>query len=230
LKYLYSAIYDGGYPFDSLLHSDGEVVSVTDPADMTSYDSALVVWGGADISPKLYNHPTSEQCFPYATRRDEVEWALIKEAISMEIPIIGVCRGAQMLCAAAGGYLLQDVHYHAGVGHSVHTKDGHTFYVNSVHHQMMVPEGTEHDLIAWASKNVGAPYIYRDNKAFQPPEGWKEPEFVYFPKIDGYAVQWHPEMMDLQSEATNYIFDFFRKRQDERRKNRVWAVGTDVEN
>ena len=228
MKYLYSAVFEGGYPFDSLLHADGEVIPVLDPSDMLSYDAALLVWGGADISPTLYKHPTSERCFPYSARRDAIEWALIQEAISMELPIIGICRGAQMLCAAAGGYLLQDVHCHAGVGHSVNTKDGHTFHVNSIHHQMMVPEGTEHELIAWSSKNVGAPYIYRDDKLFQPPEDWKEPEFIYFPKIDGYAVQWHPEMMDLQSEATNYIFDFFRKKQEERRKDRVWAIGTAV--
>jgi gamma-glutamyl-gamma-aminobutyrate hydrolase PuuD len=175
------------------------VVPVTQPEEMTEFDSALVIWGGADISPELYNHPTSRRTSAYAKRRDEVEWALIQEAISMELPIIGVCRGAQMLCAAAGGYLLQDVRNHAGPHHAVYTADGKEFYTNSIHHQMMVPNDVEHEMVAWTKSSIGAPYLYKDDKTFEPgPEmEWVEPEFVYFSKIDGYAIQWHPEAMGL---------------------------------
>lgn len=220
---LYSAIYGDDYPFRSLA-GGRDVQAVIHPADMLSFDSALIIWGGSDISPELYKHPMSSRCAPYAGRRDQVEWTLLHEAINMDIPIIGVCRGAQMLCAAAGGFLIQDVNGHAGPSHKVKTYDGKEFKTNSLHHQMMVPYGTEHELIAWSETNVGASYIYRDDKLFKPIEYgyndtdnvWREPEFIYFPKINGYAIQWHPEMMNEDCEATKYILEFIKDREAKR--------------
>lgn len=193
---------------------------------MTEFDSALVVWGGADIHPSLYKHPMSRRCQPYAGRRDHVEWGLMKEAVEMEIPIFGVCRGAQMLCALAGGFLLQDVQGHAGPNHEVVTSDGQSFKTNSIHHQMMMPGKSNHEVVGWAKNTVGAPYIYRDDKVYKPdPEKFQENEFLYFPELDGYAIQWHPESMELQSQATQYILNYFRKKQQPLRKKRFWAVG-----
>jgi carbamoylphosphate synthase small subunit len=219
---LYSAIYgEDGYPFHDLAE---KVVPVTHPEEMTEFDSALVIWGGADISPDFYSHEMSRRCAPYAGRRDQVEWQLLQEAIEMEIPIIGICRGAQMVCAAAGGFLIQDVEGHAGYDHHVVTQEGLILKVNSLHHQMMVPApqnpgdpAVEYELVAWAIKNQGEPYIYRDDRIFKPEkygfEHWKEPEFLYFPKIDAYAVQWHPEMMFPEAEATKYIINYFNEKQ-----------------
>lgn len=236
MNILYSAVFGDGYPFQTLT-STGKVQPVTHPADMLSFDSALVIWGGADISPEFYKHPMSRRCAPYSGRRDAVEWDLLQEAINMDIPIIGVCRGAQMLCAAAGGFLIQDVNNHAGPNHNVVTHDGRKFKVNSIHHQMMVPYGTEHELVGWAESNIGAPYIYRDDKLFNPENYdysfeagaknlWREPEFVYFPKINGYAIQWHPEGMDSDCEATQYILDFIKKKEAERTRVAVIAHGS----
>lgn len=235
MKTLYSAVYNDGFPFQTLLTDPKNVAQATHPADMLEFDSALVVWGGADISPDLYGHPTSRRCAPYASRRDQIEWELMAEAIEMEIPIIGVCRGAQMLCAAAGGFLIQDMNNHAGYGHDVLTHDGHKLGVNSIHHQMMVPFGVPHEMVAWAATNIGEPYIYRDDKLFKPEEygyteknPWREPEFVYFPDINGYAIQWHPEMMRENSPATVYVLDYIKKK-EAARTNRVWAIGKKVE-
>ncbi len=222
MKTLYSAVYDGVYPFEKLV--DGEVNQqvVTDPAEMMSFNAALILWGGADISPSLYNHPTSRRCYPGSTRRDFVEWNLLKEAIEMGIPIIGVCRGAQMLCAAAGGYLLQDVNNHAGPGHNVETWDGKKFRTNSIHHQMMAGlDKVNHRLLAWAEKNVGAPYTYMNDQMYVPSMGWKEPEFVYFPDIRGFAIQWHPEMMVHDCAATEYVIDYIKKTISEESKTRA---------
>lgn len=233
MNVLYSAVYDGGYPFESLAR---HVETVIDPTDMLDFHSALIVWGGSDISPEFYGHKMSRRCAPYAGRRDRVEWALMQEAIDMEIPIIGVCRGAQMLCAKAGGFLIQDMNNHAGPDHFVETIDGKEFKVNSLHHQMMVPYGVNHELIAWSKKNVGAPYIFRDDKLFKPAEygysddnnPWREPEFIYFPEINGYAIQWHPEMMANNVEATQYIIEFIKSK-EAKRTNRTWATGAPVD-
>lgn len=208
---LYSALYhDSGYPFDALAD---KVATARQPEDLKSLDSALVVWGGADINPAYYRHPLHRTTYP-GGMRDRLEWALMNAAKDKGIPIIGVCRGAQMLCALAGGWLIQDVGGHAGPRHDVTTHDGQTFQVNSLHHQMMAGLGTvEHELVAWREGREGAPYGYMDNRIYVPPAEFKEPEFVYFPRVYGYAVQWHPEMMGRDSDATRYVLDYIKQKE-----------------
>lgn len=221
MEKLYSAYYDcDGYPFHSLAK---QTVGVADPSQMVEKNSALVIWGGSDINPSLYGHPESTHTYP-GGRRDFVEWALMKQAIAMEIPIIGICRGAQMLCAGAGGYLIQDVLNH-GQTHLVKTINGDEIKVNSLHHQMMFPYAVDHKLLAWCeeprsirtvqSTNEGGEvvidktphYIYNGDEQLIPDANFKEPEMVYFPKIKGLAIQWHPEMMTENAAATQFIFD-----------------------
>jgi gamma-glutamyl-gamma-aminobutyrate hydrolase PuuD len=203
IKILYSALYGGGYPFDSLCET---TVTVKKPEDITDPDSILVIWGGSDINPDLYNHPHSRTTGPSASR-DVAEWALLNRAVELGIPTIGVCRGAQMLCARAGGFLIQDVSNHAGSLHKVLTHTDDEVTVNSIHHQMLAGlEKVPHELLAWCDTPRSPKYIYRDDKDYVPPEGFKEPELVWFPKIKGFAIQWHPEGMNIHSEATNFVF------------------------
>jgi putative glutamine amidotransferase len=210
MNVLYSAIYGGSCaPFDALVDN---VEVVNKPHELTDTSSVLIIWGGADINPDLYGHPTHSTTYPGGAR-DRVEWALLKQAVSLGIPIIGVCRGAQMLCAAAGGFLIQDVEGHHG-NHLVHTHDGKSFKVNSIHHQMMAGlEKVDHELLAWADESVneGKYYGYKDDLLYQASKDFKEPEFVYFPSIRGFAIQWHPEMMKNNSEATMYILNYIQE-------------------
>ena len=65
MKVLYSGVYaDDGYPFNSLLDSDGIVVTATKPDDLNNNDSALVIWGGADINPQYDKHPMHSTTHP----------------------------------------------------------------------------------------------------------------------------------------------------------------------
>lgn len=223
MKFLYSALYhDDGYPFNAL--TEQQTVVVHAPEELEEADSALVIWGGGDINPAYYNHPVHRTTYA-SKQRDPQEWALLQRAIERGIPIIGVCRGAQMLCAAAGGFLIQNVHNHGGY-HLVHTIDGDVLRVNSIHHQMMAGfEHLEHELVAWrpmergmdgSITHAGLPYGYRDNQTYVPPINWREPEFVYFPKINGYAIQWHPEAMDIESAATKYILNYIKQKETTR--------------
>lgn len=138
-KIIYSAGYGSSYPFASL---GAKVEGIDSFMEMTEPSSVLIIWGGSDINPALYNHAICHQTYP-GGMRDNQEWDMLHRAIDMDIPIIGICRGAQMLCAAAGGYLIQHVTGHGGT-HIVKTFNGQTFPTNSIHHQMMaVPEGVD---------------------------------------------------------------------------------------
>lgn len=206
--HLYTALWGDGYPFNTLFESESVAI---EPSDLTDVNSVLLVWGGEDIDPSLYGHPKSIHTYS-GGKRDDLEWKLMKQAVSKGIPIIGICRGAQMLCALAGGYLLQDIHNHAGSGHSIQTSSGEKFYVNSLHHQMMVPLMTDHELLAWSESNLSNGYVYKNDIQWIPPEGWREPELVYFRKIKGLAIQWHPEMMGITHPTQKYLFNIVKEK------------------
>ncbi len=223
MKLIYSGMYnDRCHPFNVLAEN---VEVAMKPDDIREGDSALVIWGGADIHPEYYNHPKHPTTHP-GGYRDRAEWGLMQRAIEKGLPIFGVCRGAQMLCAAAGGWLLQDVQHHLG-HHEVVTNTGGTFEVNSIHHQMMNwDQNVDAELVCWREGRSGAPYGYRDDQEWSPPNKWKEPEFVYFPKIHGYAIQWHPEGMGISSEATQFVLDFIRTKEKARGEYAEVTVST----
>lgn len=78
-------------------------------ADYLDRVDALVLSGGADIDPRLYNeerHPTVTSVFP---ERDAFELALCREALRRDMPTLAICRGHQLLNVATGGTLFQDI-------------------------------------------------------------------------------------------------------------------------
>lgn len=160
---------------------------------------ALVIWGGEDISPSIYHDTVDRHTYAPAqpSRRDVVEISACEAAIARGIPIIGVCRGAQLVCALAGGRLIQHVNGHGG-SHMMETNDGQSIRTTSVHHQMMYPFEVEHVLLAWASPSrsnvyeVGTSTIGKDDIDM---EGKPEPEVVWFPGIKALAIQGHPEFV-----------------------------------
>lgn len=201
---LVSAVYGSHYPFHNI-EKFNEFVASDDPADLREGD-CLLVWGGSDIHPSLYGRSLSRFSGASSSgpsQRDLVEWHLMLRAKELSLPIIGICRGAQMLCALAGGTLLQHVNGHGG-DHMVVTRDGKEFQVNSLHHQMMYPTGTEHNIVAW-SKHIRSDVHYDVD---EPVPVDLEPEFIHFPSVKGFAVQWHPEMMNENSGATQYVNHF----------------------
>ena len=161
----------------------------------------LVLWGGEDISPALYHQePVHAHAGKVPSHRDKVEWNLLHAAVKEGIPILGICRGAQMLCAAGGGALYQHVENH-GTQHILHTTDGKEFMANSCHHQMMIP--TE-DMQVLAVTPCRSPKKWMDQS--DPIISTEdEPEVVYFPKMKAIGVQGHPEWMSYESVFVKWI-------------------------
>jgi gamma-glutamyl-gamma-aminobutyrate hydrolase PuuD len=207
MKRLVSALYDTFHPFDQLPFIS-ECVTVSQPEELTA-DDILIVHGGSDISPSLYGKRRSSKTWATnePSNRDRMEWALMNRAKELGVPILGICRGAQLLCAMAGGFLIQHVEGHSG-GHLIETKDGDEFLVNSIHHQMMQPQGTVHEMLAWTKTRRSNVYYDEDTEVNVD----IEPEAVYFNDIKGFAFQWHPEMMSGSSGATQYILNYIQEK------------------
>lgn len=197
--------------FGSVWYDDdhfGKSRSIRDIEDLKTVD-AVVLWGGEDISPKIYKQ---QAVHAYAdnelSMRDKYEVLIANEAIRLGIPIIGVCRGAQLLCALAGGSLWQHVDNHVGRGHLI-TYKGKAVFSNSAHHQMMRP--TPDDEILAVSTDILSPTKYADeDKGIQTKE--PEPEVVYFPFLNAVGIQGHPEWLSYSHDLNVVAKDAIKEK------------------
>jgi anthranilate/para-aminobenzoate synthase component II len=171
----------------------------------------VVLWGGEDISPTLYKQEPVIGGGPInPTERDIFEWDILRKAVAKKIPIIGVCRGAQMVCAFAGGKLVQHTSGH-GMSHTITMVDtGEIFKVTSSHHQMMWPYDVKHEMLAVSTQRLSNVYFgltdserERIMKREVP-----EPEVVYFPEINALAIQPHPEWSGNDKKFIDFITNF----------------------
>lgn len=174
---------------------------------------AIVLWGGTDINPKFYGQtPHPMTWHEEDSHRDKKEWEWLHEAVSRDIPIIGVCRGAQLMCAAAGGSLFQHVTGHQGA-HSITTNDGRVYQQPSAHHQMLnltELSSDKYELLAWSTKKLSKRYE-DEHGIYKIPDEFKEPEVVYFPKLRGLAIQSHPEWCSVDDPFNLYVFELVNK-------------------
>lgn len=196
------------YPFNKIFPQGKNIKDGFEGVD------AVVFWGGMDIHPTLYGegfHPFNQASGSIPSKRDLFEWKVMLYCHVNKIPMIGVCRGAQLMCAFAGGTLIQHVDGHVGGGdHEVTTSEGEKFHVTSCHHQMMYPYNVEHDLLAWSTHNLSDSYEGAFRSKMTIMDGKKEPEVVYFPDINGLAIQGHPEWAGPDSDFVEYCQSLVR--------------------
>jgi putative glutamine amidotransferase len=131
---------------------DLQIVGSVKQARSITFDRLLLL-GGADIDPSHYGQSNTLSRW-MDSKRDNIELILADRAIRSNIPVLGICRGHQMLAIASGGTLHQDIPYDIGVfGHQSKTHDIivnspldawiPTTRVNSYHHQAVdrIPKG-----------------------------------------------------------------------------------------
>ncbi|NJP48882.1 gamma-glutamyl-gamma-aminobutyrate hydrolase family protein [Streptomyces sp. SBST2-5] len=189
-----AALLPAGYP--RLVQRAGGLAAMLPPDAPELADAAvsrldgLVIAGGPDVEPVRYGAEPDPRTGPPARARDAWELALIRAALKRELPLLGICRGMQLLNVALGGTLVQHIDGHAetpGVfgRHPVKPVPG-TRYASIVpeetevptyHHQSvdrlgtgLVPSAHAEDGTVEAIELSGAPWTL--------------------------GVQWHPEMDD----------------------------------
>ena len=186
---LFSAYYTENDPFGIFSFTK----TVSHPDDLTT-KGALILWGGEDISPSLYGQvSTKAHAGNTPSRRDLVEKALFETAVKLGIPIIGICRGAQLACALSGGTLYQHIiGGHHGV-HEVSTYDGQTLSTSSCHHQALNLANVDHKLLAWDKDRTTR--AHTDKEVVEV----VIPEVVVLKNTKTFGIQGHPEWMNKNS-------------------------------
>jgi putative glutamine amidotransferase len=165
----------------------------------------LLCSGGGDIEPGCYGQPPHPDVYGLDPARDAWELALLREA---DVPVLGICRGSQLLNTAAGGTLFQhlpdrtdvvhrDMDRKREILHDVEVRAGSRLHavigalqigVNSLHHQAVEEVGKGFVEVAWA------------------PDGTIEAiEAVGDRPVLG--VQWHPELL-IDRDAHLSLFNW----------------------
>ncbi|WP_090481278.1 gamma-glutamyl-gamma-aminobutyrate hydrolase family protein [Nakamurella panacisegetis] len=90
-----------------------------DAAQLVSRLDGLVIAGGADVNPARYGQHPEAHTSGWRDDRDVSEYALLDAAEDLGLPVLGICRGMQVLAARAGGHLCQ--HVPDLVGHDKHS-------------------------------------------------------------------------------------------------------------
>ena len=81
-------------------------------------DGLIVSGGAGDVDPALYGQDRRPESVPDAAGRDAFEARLVQDAAERELPVLGICRGMQLITAAYGGVLHQ--HLPDALGHDAH--------------------------------------------------------------------------------------------------------------
>ncbi|MEU0178199.1 gamma-glutamyl-gamma-aminobutyrate hydrolase family protein [Streptomyces massasporeus] len=189
---LEAALLPVGYP--RLIQRAGGLAAMLPPDD-TRYAAeavarldGLVIAGGPDVEPVRYGAEREPRTGPPAPERDAWELALIEAALAARVPLLGICRGMQLLNVALGGTLVQHIDGHAeavGVfgGHAVKPVPG-SLYAGVVPEETFVPT-YHHQAVDRLGEGL-VPSAYAADGTV---------EAVELPSADWVlGVQWHPEM------------------------------------
>ena len=202
----YKTLYSAGFTENDPFGIFDKCVRVTKPEHLST-DGMLILWGGEDISPAIYEQDVVHARAPNKpSARDTMEMNLFKQAVKLGIPIIGVCRGAQLACAMSGGTLYQHIQGGHHGDHEVETFDGQVMHTSSCHHQALNLEGVGHELLAWDKDRITV--------AFTDKEVTKViiPEVVLLTETKTLAIQGHPEWMHKKDAFVKWCANLIQTR------------------
>jgi putative glutamine amidotransferase len=173
----------------------------------------LLLTGGEDVSPIMYGENPTKEVTQISPQRDEQEYELFLQAYIRNLPVLGICRGVQLMNSALGGTLYQDIYTQRenslghcpmdtpvdNLYHSVKINKESKLYsifqkeeilVNSFHHQSLKDISKEFTVSAMSSDGI-VEGIENVNRKF------------------AIGVQWHPEDLTKKYPEFLKLFDAF---------------------
>jgi putative glutamine amidotransferase len=178
-------------------------------AAVCSRIDGLILSGGPDINPRFYKEEPRQGLQDVDAAQDEMELELTRQALAAEVPILGICRGLQLVNVAMGGTLYQDIARqvpkacnHAPradrsvVSHKIRIEPGtrlqniiqrRNLWVNSKHHQAVKKTAPGLTITAVATDGII--------------EALEASDRTYV-----VAVQWHPEGLWQKEVSARKLF------------------------
>ncbi|MCI9147350.1 MAG: gamma-glutamyl-gamma-aminobutyrate hydrolase family protein [Hungatella sp.] len=196
----------GGIPVMLPLSSDAQTLE-----QLAGALDGFLFTGGHDISPSLYGE-TPNHCETFCEERDKMEEPLFKLAWAQDKPVLGICRGLQLINAVLGGTLYQDL----SIEHPSATCHRQKPPYDVPSHQVSVGEEGPLGRLLGTQKLMVNSCHHQAIKVLAPdlmPMAVSEDgliEAFYAPKkAFVWAVQWHPEFAFLVDENSRQIFGAF---------------------
>ena len=161
--------------------------------------SLIVFTGGADVDPVKYGQ-TKGKYTHIDTSRDQQEIQVYRR-FAGAVPLLGICRGAQLLTVLNDGALIQHTTGHSMTTHLIASNDSNqeTYTMAGDHHQMMYPfdlPSESYQILYYSSHFKSNTYLNGNNEETVLPANFVEPEIVYYPRTKSLCIQGHPEWMD----------------------------------
>jgi putative glutamine amidotransferase len=186
--------------------------TTSDPGQTLDLVDGLILAGGADIEPAAYGAEAAPQTTGARPERDRFELALARTALKRDLPLLGICRGMELLNVALGGTLIQnlpDAHVHLHTpgtfaDHDVRLEPGSTaarifgterLAVRSHHHQGIDRVGAGLRATGWAEPGGAIEALEVPNRRFALGLLWHTEEDRHSPAITGLckAAREHAE-------------------------------------
>ena len=168
-----------------------------DADDILDVLDGLILAGGADIDPGAYGAEPHEMTKGTVPERDSFEVALARRALERDVPLLGICRGMQLMNVARGGTLIK--HLPDDVGHEDHRRSPGSF--DDADHDVRLAEGSlaarAAGEVAHSTKSHHHQGVDRLGDGLEI-TGWSTldelPEAIEVPGSRfALGVQWHPE-------------------------------------
>lgn len=186
------------------LDSDETVTALCDRLD------GLLLAGGEDVDPALWGDNPEQWLGQVVPERDDLEQQLIRRMLERQKPILGICRGAQILNVVLGGSLYQDLshEWHGQIQHSQKARRNHLSHRVRIH-----PSSQLYQLLGQSSEIRCNSFHHQAVKELGNglvAVAWDEEGLVEAVEHTTYkwvlAVQWHPENLWRTSSAHHGVF------------------------
>ncbi len=156
----------------------------------------LVLTGGTDVNPALYDAAPDEKTDPPDRRRDRFEMSLVRAAIEAQLPVLAIGRGLHILNVARGGTLIQ--HLPDAVGHTGHAANP----VKMTPHDIQLSSNSQLGKLLGSQARVPALHHQAVQRAGTglTAVAWAEDQVIEAVELQGHrfaiGIQWHPEEGD----------------------------------
>lgn len=175
---------------------------------LISSDSRIILTGGGDVGAKLYGK-TSTNPSAESEERDKYEYSILDFAVANNIPVLGICRGMQLMNVYFGGSLIQDLRSgysefdHVGAPHKI------TLHDKQLSSKLSNVHAATTEVNSYHNQGISSSELAKDLKFFATSNEGKLIEGIYHSSLPIAGVIWHPERGGMPQDLNKVLIENF---------------------